>query len=78
MYSLQFTAIYPPVAAAAIFETLCKYGNTLKSLNSSEHVNVVLHNYRGNKTLVYVVDHDKITNCKSADSLQKTANSYRM
>ncbi len=61
-----------------IFDTLCKYGSTLQSLKNGEHVNVVLHNYAGNKTLVYVLDHDKLTGCKSPDALLKAANSYSM
>ncbi len=59
-----------------IFDTLCKYGNPLQSLQSGEHVDVVLRNFAGGKTRVIVVDAAKLKGCISGEKLQQEARSH--
>jgi hypothetical protein len=64
--------------AAVIFETLCKYGSTLQSLKSGEHVDLVMRNFGGNKTRVYVIEAASLKGCSSGDKLQQDAKYYSM
>jgi hypothetical protein len=61
---------------ATIFSTLCDYGNTLRSLSSGEHVNIVLRNYADNQTQVTVFDYADLANCSSADTLRQAGTTY--
>ncbi|HTQ99402.1 MAG TPA: hypothetical protein VMH83_05410 [Candidatus Acidoferrum sp.] len=64
---------------ARIFDTLCKYGKTLQSLNNGEHVNLILRNgVAGGKTRLYVLDASAVKNCSAPDALLKQAKSYSM
>lgn len=59
-----------------IFSTLCDYGNTLRSLGSGQHVNIVLNDREENQAQVYVVDYGALASCSSGETLQQSALSY--
>jgi hypothetical protein len=59
-----------------IFEALCSYGSTLRSLAGGEHITIVLRNYADNQTQINVFDYADVANCSSADSLRAAATSY--
>lgn len=59
-----------------IFDTLCSYGNTLRSLGNDQHVNIVLRNYANDQTQVIVLDYADIANCASVPDLRQAAVSY--
>lgn len=63
---------------AVIFDTLCNYGTTLRSLQNGEHVNLVLRNREAGISQVYVVQHAKLANCSSGSALQQAATAYTL
>ena len=63
----------------SIFDTLCKYGKTLLSLPSGEHLNLVLRNAEAQgMSRLYVLDASAVKNCNSGASLQQQGKSYTM
>jgi hypothetical protein len=64
--------------AAVIFDTLCNYGNTLRSLQNGEHVNLVLRSRGDNLTQVYVIDNSQLANCSAGSELQQAATAYSL
>jgi DNA repair exonuclease SbcCD ATPase subunit len=64
--------------AAVIFDTLCNYGNTLRSLKNGEHVNLVLRSRSDNLAQVYVIDYSKLANCSAGSALQQAATAYSL
>ena len=66
----------PTEQTPMIFSTLCDYGSTLRSLESDDHVSIVLHNYADGLTQVNVFDRSDLTDCTSADTLRQAGVTY--
>ena len=61
-----------------LFQSLCDYGSTLKSLKDDEHVTLIFEDYKDNRDQVYVFPFKEVESCKSVDKLTQAAISYQM
>jgi hypothetical protein len=65
-------------ASTQIIQTLCDYGATLRSLESDEHVTIILEDVIDDTDQLYVFNFSDIRDCSSAETLKQSAVSYRM
>ncbi len=61
-----------------IFNTLCDYGATLRTVNNNEYVTVIFNNYSQDGDKVFVFDAENIKNCDSREKLLKSAIIYNL
>lgn len=66
------------LALDEIMTTLCDYGSTLRSLQSDEHVTIVLQNFNDNSDQVYVFSAGDVASCSSGEQLLQTALGYQL
>jgi hypothetical protein len=59
-----------------IFDTLCSYGNTLRSLENGQHVSIVLRDYTDDQSQVHVLAYADLADCTSAATLRQAGISY--
>jgi len=69
-------------AIAAIFDTVCDYGQSLKALNKNEKFTLMIKggvDATGKKlTQAYVIDQKSVKNCSDSKKLQKNAIYYTL
>ncbi len=63
--------------SALVFQALCDYGNTLRSLGSGEYVTLVFRHYLDDEDMAFVIPGGALRDCASGETLAASATRYQ-
>jgi hypothetical protein len=63
--------------SSLLFQALCDYGNTFRSLGSGEYVTLIFLHYLDDEDMGFVISRDNLRNCTEGDMLSSQATTYK-